>query len=315
MSDWSDLQYVAIVGVGRSGTTLLMSMLNAHPEVTFPPEFHFINQHLAKEPKATLDEAVLRLQNDTRFQRLQLDLDEVIRPFKGERPFSMPALYQEILQYYAQQQNVKIIGDKAPKYVEYLPTIKHIFPKAKIIHLIRDPRDVYLSRTKAAWSSDRSDILQFLAYRSQYNLGRHQGPQLFGTNYMEVQYENLLLQPAVELKKICQMLDIAFANDMLQFSKSAKQLVASDEMSWKKEVLGPLLTNNMNKWEKELTPKQIARIETACTPTFQDGLYAKAYPSSSPLNSLFYNRAMAILSTIYKNNVKFKNWRVNQAIT
>jgi len=314
MSDWSNLQYIAIVGVGRSGTTLLMSMLNAHPEVAFPPEFHFINQHLAQNPSATLDEAVSRLQKDARFQRLQLDLDEVIRPFSDDHPFSMPDLYRQILSCYAQQQNVTIIGDKAPKYVEYLPIIQHIFPQAKIIHLIRDPRDVYLSRTKADWSAQRADILQFLAYRAQYDLGRQQGPKLFGRNYLEVQYEHLLTQPENKLQRISQLLNIPFSEKMLQFSKSAKQLVASDEMAWKKEVLGPLLTNNMNKWAQELKPQQIVQIETACTPTFQDGLYEKAYPASGLRNHL-YNNGMALLSALYKSNITRKNWQVERAIT
>ncbi len=313
MIDWSDLQYVAIVGVGRSGTTLLMSMLNAHPEIVFPPEFHFINQHLAQKPKASLDEAVIRLQTDVRFQRLQVDLEDVIRPFRDKRPFSMPELYKAILHYYATQQDAKIIGDKAPKYVEYLPTIKQIFPNAKVIHLIRDPRDVYLSRTKADWSSQRADILQYLAYRAQYELGCHQGGKLFGNNYLAIQYENLLLQPETELQKMCQWLQISFTQEMLQFSDSAQKLVASDEMAWKKEVLGPLLTNNMNKWERALTPEKIGRIEAACTPTFQDGLYAKAYPQRTIQSSL-YNNGMAILSALYKSNIKFKNWQINQAI-
>lgn len=312
MSDWSNLQYVAIVGVGRSGTTLLMSMLNAHPEVAFPPEFHFINQHLVQKPEATLDEAVARLQADARFERLQVDLDEVIRPFTAGQPFSMPNLYRQILLYYARQQNVTIIGDKAPKYVEYLPVIQQIFPNAKIIHLIRDPRDVYLSRTKAEWSSKRSNTLQFLAYRAQYDLGRQQGPKLFGENYFEIQYEHLLTQPQTELEKICQQLQIPFSDNMLQFSKSAKALVASDELAWKKEVLGPLLTTNMNKWAQELTPQQISRIESACAPTFEDGLYAKAYPSANLKNTLF-NGGMALLTALYKGNIIRKNWQVNRA--
>lgn len=314
MSDWSNLQHVFIVGVGRSGTTLLMSMLNAHPEVAFPPEFHFINQHLAQAPRATLEQAVARLQADARFERLQIDLDEVIRPFKIDQPFTMPNLYRAILSYYAQQQNVTTIGDKAPKYVEYLPVIQHIVPDAKIIHLIRDPRDVYLSRTKAEWSSKRSDLLQFLAYRAQYDLGRHQGPKLFAQNYLEIQYEHLLIQPQAELEKISNLLQIPFSDKMLQFSKSAQTLVASDEMAWKKEVLGPLLTNNMNKWANELTPQQITRIETACTPTFEDGLYQKAY-SGAGLKNWIFNNSMALLSALYKNNITRKNWQVNRAIT
>ena len=109
----------------------------------------FVNQHLAAKPTATLNEAVQRLKNDSRFKRLQVDLEDVIRPFKKGESFSMPNLYKQILSQYAAQHQVEIIGDKAPKYVEYLPVLHNIFPNAKIIHLIRDPRDVYLSRNES----------------------------------------------------------------------------------------------------------------------------------------------------------------------
>ena len=113
---------------------------------------------------------------------------------------------------------------------------------------------------------------------------------------------------------MCQWLNISFAQEMLQFSASAKKLVASDEMAWKKEVLGPLITNNMNKWEKALSPEKIGRIEAACSPTFQDGLYEKAFLQSTLKNNL-YSNVLALLSAIYKSNIKFKNWQINQAIT
>ncbi|NKQ36527.1 MAG: sulfotransferase [Chloroflexi bacterium] len=310
MNDWSDLQYIAIVGVGRSGTSLLMSMLNAHPDVAFPPEFHFINRHLAQKPQAALDEAVARLQADARFARLEMDLAEVIRPFTHNRqPFTMPALYRQILLTYAQQQNVAIIGDKAPKYVEYLPVIRQIVPDAKIIHLIRDPRDVYLSRTKAAWSANRSDTTQFLAYRAQYALGRSQGPRLFGENYLEVQYENLLAQPEMTLHSICDLLQIPYFSQMLAFATSAQELVAQDELAWKKETFGPLLINNMNKWQRELTPAQTARVEAACRPAFTDGLYqaARPYPTFS---GRLTNGYMSLLSRLYRGRVIYKNRQI-----
>ena len=44
----------------------------------------------------------------------------------------------------------------------------------------------------------------------------------------------------------------------------AKKLVSKSELSWKKETLGPLLRNNLNKWEKELSKKEIVLIQLCC---------------------------------------------------
>lgn len=310
----NEFQYIAIVGVGRSGTSLLMSMLNAHADVVFPPEFHFINQHMARRPQATLREMADRLRTDPRFARLNMPVEDVIRPFRQNQvPYTLPALYQQILLQYGQQHNRRIIGDKAPKYVEYLPVIHQIFPEAKVIHLIRDPRDVYLSRKKAAWSASRPDFLQLLAYRAQYTLGRRLGPQLFGNNYLEVQYENLLMQPEATLQHLCHQLQIPYLAQMLNFSHSARQLVASDELAWKAETIGPLLTNNMNKWQDALTPSQTAQVEAACWPAFADGLYQPVHYQATWSQQLT-NRIMKLASALYQANILRQNRQIGQHI-
>jgi len=313
MSDETALTYFAIVGVGRSGTTLLMSMLNAHPAITLPPEFHFVNEHLAQRPRATLAEALARLEGDPRFARLGLALDEVKRPFT-HLPFSMPNLYRQLLQCYAQKQGVSVIGDKAPKYVEYLPLLRHIFPDAKIIHLIRDPRDVYLSRTKAAWSAGRKDTWQFLAYRAQSALGRRLGPKLFGHNYLEVHYEQLLTQPQNELQRICRLIGAPYQPEMLAFGDAAQNIIFPDELAWKREALGPLLTDNMNKWRRELTPQQVARVEAACAPAFKEGFYQPAVPPKPTPARIMMNSYMAALSAIYQSRIALQNRRVLRQI-
>ena len=311
-------QFFAIVGVGRSGTTLLMSMLSAHPDMTMPPEFHFVNQYILTRPGATLPEMTERLTADARFARLGLTIKEAVQPFTDQNEsFSTVKLYRAILSLYAVKQGVHIIGDKSPKNIECLPILRRVFPDAKIIHLIRDPRDVYLSRKQAAWSASRSDTLQFLAYRAQYELGQRLGPQLFGDNYLEIYYENLLSQPQTELERVCRLLDVPFDERMLNFSGAAKELVFADEIAWKKEALGPLLTQNMNKWRRELTPEKVRQIEAACSPTFNDGFYTPSQQRNTmgtALTHVSINAYMFFLTKIYQQAVLFKNWKALRAI-
>lgn len=308
------ISFFAIVGIGRSGTTLLMCMLNEHPDIVTPPEFHFISQHIAKQPNMKLFEASERLKKDQRFARLGLDVEDVIRHFRDQNePFSPDRLYRSILNTYAYKQKVNIIGDKAPKNIEYLPVLHKVFPQGKIIHLIRDPRDVYLSRIKADWSMSRPDTLQFLAYRVQYDMGRQIGQRLFGDNYLEVHYEELLKQPEIELKRICDLLEVSFSPKMMNFSNSASKLVFSDEMSWKKETFGPLLIKNKDKWFTELSSEKVARIEAACSPVFKDGFYIRSQQRRTLQSILKYpilDTYMAILAALYHQFVMVKNRRI-----
>ncbi len=314
----SELKYFIIVGVGRSGTSLLMSMLNAHPAICMPPETHFVGQYIVKRSYANLPDVVKILSKDFRFMRLNLDIDDVVRIFVEDKiSFSVDRLYLSILNTYASKKQVKIIGDKAPKNIEYLPVLKKVCPTIKVIHIIRDPRDVYLSRKRAEWSKSRNDILQLLAYRSQYSLGRHFGPKLFGENYLEVYYEKLLSNPEAELDRICNLLGIRFDERMLKFSESARELVFKDEIAWKKETFGPLLKTNMNKWQKDLSSKKVRYVEAACLPAFKDKCYKrndKSQGAGGFIKDVVISSCMGLLSVIYQSIVSFKNWYAIRAI-
>ncbi len=268
-----------IVGVGRSGTTLLMSMLNAHPEVTMPPETHFLRRQVIPDHGVGLEKAEERLGEDKYFSRLGFNSSELLEFFREERvQFDWSLLYRKILLEYLEESGGSFIGDKDPKSVEYLPVIKAIFPDAKIIHMVRDPRDVVLSRGKAGWSKDRSWFTHPLAYRVQFQLGRERGRELFGENYLEIKYEELITGPEEILQGVSDFLDIDFSERMLDFGDSAEELVAEDEKSWKKNVTGPLKQDNYRKWENQMERRDVVRIEGICREVFDEGIYEIAYP-------------------------------------
>jgi len=276
-SDSNMLQYFTVVGVGRSGTSLLMTALDSHPQLAMPPETQFVWRHVVKYPGATVQETRARLACETNFARLETGVDELLEPFlSGRQPFSNAAVYRRIMELWAKRTGVRRIGDKSPKNIEYLPVIHRLFPDARVIHIIRDPRDVYLSRTKAKWCAGRPRVLQTLAYRAQFDLARRLGPKLFGANYLEVHYEDLVFNPAKELSRICRLLGVPFDVRMLDRGNSARTHVFAEELDWKQEVLGPLLTANYDKWHSELSPADVAYIEDSCHTAFRDGRYAPA---------------------------------------
>jgi len=72
---------IFIVGVGRSGTSLLQSMLNAHPEIVSTPETHFLRKYVF--PNLNEDKVVdakdffLELDRDNHFKRIPISIDEI----------------------------------------------------------------------------------------------------------------------------------------------------------------------------------------------------------------------------------------------
>jgi hypothetical protein len=313
-----NLQFFTIVGVGRSGTSLLMTALDSHPMLALPPETQFVWRHVARWPRATLAQTRTRLATETNFARLEFDLDEFFAPFtSGREVFSNACAYRRIFELWAERTGTSRIGDKSPKNIEYLPLIKRIFPAAKVIHLIRDPRDVFLSRTKAKWSAGRSRLAQALAYRAQFDMARRIGPRLFGESYLEVHYEEILSSPHAELGRICSLLGVPFDRKMLDREKSARTHVFREEIEWKQAVLGPLLTENRDKWRKELSSGDVAFIEDSCITSFCDGRYAPAQQGRlghGGIRGAWLRAQMHLCAMIYRAWIAHRNRRAARYI-
>jgi hypothetical protein len=257
-----------IVGVGRSGTTLLQGMLNAHPLITLPPESHFFREYVVDEIKnqkakrPDLDRITEIFLNDTYLARLKLDIRKIMDPYyRGEKGFSYRALFLEVLEEYAKFQKKSIVGEKDPSNSHYITEIHEAYPNAIIVHVIRDPRDIILSRLKTV-PRRKASFWRYI-FNNQMTLKNalQFGRSLPDSLYIEVFYENLVSEPQRTLKKICDKLNLPFHEAMLQFYKNSKDIVSEDEMAWKKNVLKPLMADNIRKWEKGLTMWQVIAIE------------------------------------------------------
>jgi hypothetical protein len=265
---------IFIVGVGRSGTSLLQSMLNAHPKIAFLPETQFFRKYIASVRKKRkfeqlgIDKFLKILENDENFGRLNIEINDFLsihgNKYRKKGGLKLEVLYDDLLSFYLSRTNKNIIGDKDPRNIENIAAIKKFYPDSFIIHTIRDPRDVVLSKTKANWSKHRPFWMHALITNSQYKYGKNIGKKLFGRCYYEVNYEELISSPEKTLKKLCQAMSVDYTDKMLEFSKSSKELVSTKELQWKKETLGPILNTNSLKWQKELSSFKIEIINTVC---------------------------------------------------
>lgn len=262
---------IFIIGVGRSGTTLIQSMLNAHQDIAFTPETHFIRNFIVELDINPEDEHILRkkLVNDENLKRLDIKIDEICDELIDENEFTLQNFYNELLYRYAKYKNKKYIGEKDPKNTEYLPIIKRLFPDAYVINIIRDPRDVMVSRMKAEWSRDRYFLNHVLTYREQIKKGIKDGNKLFGNNYHELHYENLIEDPEKVSKDVTKFLDIQYDNNMLYFNKKADEIIKGKEKKWKENCFKSILSSNKNKWKDKLDKKKVLLTETGCKIAFE----------------------------------------------
>jgi hypothetical protein len=274
-------EFLFILGVGRSGTSLLQSMFAAHPSMAYMPESSFLRRYVANGVLAGIyisegEGGVFRaLEEDKSFSRLQVNSLELIRKALTSDELLDLAIYRQMMQMY----NVETqpwVGDKDPRLIEFVPLVSSFCPTAKVINIIRDPRDVLLSKKKAAWSRAGHVWKHVFANRVQLKLGCVSGISYFGANYHEVVYEELIAAPEEVLSCLCEAIGLPFDKAMLTFGDAARKLVADNEVSWKKETFGPVLTENKEKWRTGLTPREIVLTELCCKQAFQIGNYLRA---------------------------------------
>lgn len=251
-------QLVFVTGVGRSGTTLLQSMLHAHSQIHFPPETHFFKRYVLPFLLYGKRPGWNELENDEYLKRL----DPALRQMVIEAPLQIVQDYREVFVKILQgSDNEVLFGDKDTEYVRYIPHVKKVYPKARWLHIIRDPRDVIASRLQTEWGGKRG--LAFHVAEYQYYIAKVQRDlkQCFPKTHHELRYEDLLAQPEEELQRVMDFLQLPFEPQMLSFYKGSATLVAKNEEKWKQKVSQPLDAKNHGKWRESLSLRQAALIE------------------------------------------------------
>ena len=133
-----------ILGVRRSGTTLLRVMLDRHSELAVPDESYFVPQladrHLRRVDP---DEFVDDLRRLNTLAEWDVPLNKVRVRLSAAMPIG--AAIATVYTVYAEEQGKRRWGDKTPMYMQNLRLLEKLFPDALFVHLIRDGRDAALS--------------------------------------------------------------------------------------------------------------------------------------------------------------------------
>ena len=206
-----------IVGCGRSGTTLLRRMIDAHPLLAVPVESLFMIDYLrARDHIADVPYKRLIL-GEHEFSEWELSASESdLADCK-----SVVEVINDLHERYAAKEKAQFWGQKTPRFVRYGHLLKAVYPHAKFIHVIRDPRAVAISLRKS--NVHRSNVY-FGAQRWQKDV--QAGLDLkrdFPNDVMEVSYETLVSETELTLREICDFLGIPFDEAMLSWPAGPRE--------------------------------------------------------------------------------------------
>lgn len=214
-----------VVGVSRSGTTLLRLMLDAHPEMGIPHETHFLPAMIAASP-ATPAEFIASLMAAQTWPDFHLDAPALLQRVSEIQPFSLGAAVELFYASYAEARGKPRWGDKTPPYILHIETISRLLPRARFIHIIRDVRDVALSLSDK-WFGPGPDVALAAAFwRDRIVSAREQASRIPKDCYLELRYEDLITAPEKELRRIAGFIDLPFHSAMLNYHQQAEERLA-----------------------------------------------------------------------------------------
>lgn len=252
---------IFIVGVHRSGTTLLRFMLSSSPRIYIPPESDFIPRFFEQEA-----EVELRPQRVAHLLRIIFSECRFAKEWKGEPPDpdrfleEMPAptpsaFLDTLYGAYAQQHDAVRWGDKTPIYTSYIPLLHRLFPRAQFLHMIRDGRDVALS-TLDKWGESEVHVDAYYAARiwvRRVRQARWAGDRLGPELYREVRYEALVQDPEREMKGICVFLGEPYLPEMASQHRQARQQIEPN--GFHAPVRRPPNPARVDRWRREMSVK------------------------------------------------------------
>jgi hypothetical protein len=210
-----------IVGSPRSGTTLLRFMLDAHPDLAIPPETGFLvlGRKLKGRGDKLRENFFRAVVNYPDPMPLWPDFEVTEQSFQAAltniNPFTISEGYKAFYRLYAARFGKSRWGDKTPLYCLELNTIRRVLPEARFIHIIRDGRDAALSLRKMWFSPGREMETQAPYWRKCVLAARRAG--IGHPDYMEVRYEDLILNTRATLEQVCRHSGLSYDNAMLNY--------------------------------------------------------------------------------------------------
>ncbi|MDP9242564.1 MAG: sulfotransferase [Actinomycetota bacterium] len=272
-----------IVGCGRSGTTMLRLMFNAHPDVAIPPESQFIPTLVAAWPRMITREGVdadaIVRSIGRRLDHMGLDRDLVRDRLAVLRDRTPRAATECIFGLVTEAEGKPRWADKTPRHVEDMPTIAGVFPEARFIHIVRDGRDVALSfferpfGPRNIWDAARH-------WGRTVGAGVRDAGSLDPERYREVRYERLIEAPDTVMKELCDFVGLEPREEMLRYFERAAARLSDGERGNHPNVVRPP-TKGLRDWRIDMIQGDVEAFEAVAGPLLSELGYERRFPRPS----------------------------------
>lgn len=253
-----DPEAIFVVGVSRSGTTLMRRVLGGHSRIAIATENHYLGHLLPWEGARSYfrrlgdprDDATMRriarfvysdeFQRRSRLRELSPYWRWLTRAVSREdferrllaSDRTERGVFTVLLRTFADRKRRPIMGEKTPAHLAWADTLLDWYPDGRIVHMIRDPRAVYVSEVRRRmgtpttvpyrWLVDvppvlRAFVLLEVTWAWAVAADRHHRlTERYPDRYLAIRFEDLVLEPAPTLERLCVFLGVEPERAMLE---------------------------------------------------------------------------------------------------
>ena len=259
----------------RSGTTLLRSLLNNHPDLAMPAETDFL-LHLwvhrgrlrdLRDParRRRLAEWIFDTpgRGGRRIRAGAVGRDEAVARVAAAPP-TLGALLAAVFAVFADAKGKPRWGDKRPAYAGHISALFALFPHAQFVNVVRDPRAATDSQLRAPWYRDleRSALADTVA-TWEFAVARvdDYADALRPDQLLDVRYEDLVREPRPTLERVCAFAGLRGGEAIAEMLERPRSGGLQDD--WHARVSEPISTGPVDAWRERLQPAQVALVEHA----------------------------------------------------
>lgn len=254
-----------IVGCSRSGSTLLQTLIDAHPSIAIPPEsqiytrFGSVFAHYGDFSRPAARRRFIRdLLRDAYIRKWNLDV--AVEDLEARAVPSRAGVIRALFELYAEREGADRWGDKSPEHVRWLAEIRRDFPQARLIHLVRDGRDV-------------AEAFQRMIYGpvSPLGLGREWARQVAywrayreastDDGLLEVRYEDLVREPREVLRRVFDFIDEPFIDTTEDYADTRLSTSLGTE-PWHGSLQRGIRTDKIGIYRERFSAREVEIFES-----------------------------------------------------
>lgn len=255
-----------VVGMPRSGTTLVQRLACELSGVRIPPETHFFAEFLPglhRRVRFPLDEATLRAELarycDKHYLRdVPLDIGEIVGRLGGTCRDPVD-LFEAIVRQLAG--DGRLIGEKTPTHLLWWEPLSAALPDLKVVVVVRDPRAVVVSYGDVGWGGH--DLITARRWNHDMTQADAALRALGSERVILLRYEDVVTSPDEARRQLASFLGAEPIEGPAPDHDVDGVLFPAWE-AWKSGATEKIFTDRVEAWRRELAPGRQRSIEAVC---------------------------------------------------